>query len=115
MSRARLIGTYRIALLPGVKEADFEQFMEDELLPNVEVFSKGVNSWSQSFLKLYEGNREDKYLWTVALEHFGSEHGVPGAIPSILEEIYENRREQIEAFGVRTSFAMFSELSKQGL
>jgi hypothetical protein len=115
MSRARLIGTYQIALLPGVKEADFEKFMEEEVLPNVEVFSKGVNSWSQSFLKLYEGNREDKYLWRVALEHFGSEHSVPNAIPSILREIYEKHRDKIETFGVRTSFAMFSELSKQGL
>lgn len=115
MSKARLIGAYQIALLPGVKEADFEKFMEEELLPNVEVFSRGVNSWSQSFLKLHGGNREDKYLWTLALEHFGSEHSVPSAIPSLLEEVFEERRQKIEEFGVRTSFEMFSELSRQGL
>jgi hypothetical protein len=115
MSRPILIGAYRIALLPGVEGAAFEKFMEEELLPKVEVLSKGVNSWSQSFLKLYEGSREDKYLWTLALEHFGGEQSVGSAIPSLLREVFEKHRPEIEAFGVRTSFEMFFELSRQGL
>ena len=89
--------------------------MEEELLPKIEVLSKGVNSCSQSFLKLYEGSREDKYLWTLALEHFGGDQSVGSAIPSILQVVFEKHRTETEAFGVRTSFETFFELSKQGL
>jgi hypothetical protein len=110
MSKAKLVGTFRIALLPGVKEEDFERFMIKELMPNVNVFSRGVNDWCQSLFKSYQDDRGDRYVWTVTLEHFGSEHDVPGAIPSILAEIYEAAQAQIQEFGLRTEFSMFTKV-----
>ncbi len=111
---ANLIGINRIALLPGVTEEDFEQFMTEEVFPEARAFSRGVRSHTHYLLKDYRGNRADKYLWLIVLEHFGTEHSVPDAIPEVFEEIYSEVREKLQPFGIRTSFSMSSELSKVG-
>jgi hypothetical protein len=111
---ANLIGINRIALLPGVTEEDFEQFMTEELFPAARAFSRGVRSHAHYLLKDYRGNREDKYLWLIVLEHFGTEHSVPDAIPEVFEQIYSDVREKLQPFGIRTSFSMSSELSRMG-
>jgi hypothetical protein len=111
---ANLIGINRIALLPGVTEEDFEQFMTEEVFPAARALSRGVRSDAHYLLKDYGGNGEDKYLWLMVLEHFGTEHSVPDAIPEVFEEIYSEVREKLQPFGIRTSFSMSSELSRVG-
>jgi hypothetical protein len=111
---ANLIGINRIALLPDVTEEDFEQFMTEEVFPAARALSRGVRSDAHYLLKDYRGDRADKYLWLMVLEHFGAEDRVPDAIPEIFEEIYSEVREKLQRFGIRTSFSMFTELSKAG-
>jgi hypothetical protein len=111
---ANLIGINRIALLPGVTEEDFEQFMTEEVFPAARALSRGVRSDAHYLLKDYGGNGEDKYLWLIVLEHFGTEHSVPDAIPDVFEQIYSGVREKLQPFGIRTSFSMSSELSRVG-
>ena len=111
---ANVIGINRIELLPDVTEEDFEQFMTEEVFPAARVFSRGVRSDTHYLLKDYRGNGADKYLWLIVLEHFGTEHSVPDAIPDVFEQIYSGVREKLQRFGIRTSFSMSSELSRVG-
>jgi len=111
---ANVIGINRIELLPGVTEEDFEQFMTEEVFPAARVFSRGVRSDTHYLLKDYRGNRADKYVWLMVLEHFGAGDRVPDFIPEVFEKIYSEVREKLQPFGVRTSSSMYAELSKVG-
>jgi hypothetical protein len=60
---SKVFGMHMIALLPGVKAEDFENFVLEEVYPvlNLEV-------WNYYLLKGDRGDREGKYLWMIEVE-----------------------------------------------
>jgi hypothetical protein len=110
---ANVAGVFRLVPLPGVPDEEFEEFLINDVFPSVEPVSRGLRGYSYELLKDYQGRRQDRYMWKVVLEHFGSNQMIPEFIPGMFDQVYSEAREKVEKVGVMTSFAMFTEISKR--
>jgi hypothetical protein len=105
-----------ITLLRGVREEDFERFMQEELLPYFSKRYQGptrtsrADLQSQSLLKDTKGRR--RYLWVTVWD--GSSESVRGSsfenTRMIKVEATEAKLKKLDSFGKRSSEKVMSEL-----
>lgn len=103
---ASLTGTYRLAVHGD--PADFETAMTDEIMPAVEVFSRGVRSVTQRLDKLYRETGAPQYRWSVVLGHLGDDAAeqVGSAIPALFTDISGQAADGLAPYAVVIGFEM---------
>lgn len=103
---ASLTGTYHLAVHGD--PAAFEAAMIEEIMPAVEVFSRGVRSVTQSLDKVYRETGAPQYRWSVALGHFGDDASeqVGSAIPELFTGISSQAADGLTPYAVVVGFEM---------
>lgn len=104
---AQLTGTYHFALHSADADA-FEKTMVDDIMPSIEVWSRGVSGVTQTLHKLYREEGAPQYHWAVTLGHFGDDASerIGSAIPTYFDEIREQVAERIAPHVVCIGFEM---------
>jgi len=133
---AKVIGIHTLALKPGVKAANFEQFMRKEVFPalgeivtidKMIIHGFTLAGWADSEHMLLRSTQDDKdsnYLWMieagvpdekVSTEEDRRKAGVEAE--SIAQEffdsgrIHESAAVKLKPFATRTSFAVFVDVA----
>lgn len=104
---AQLTGIYHIALHTD-DAAAFEQAMVDDIMPSIEVLSRGVSGVTQNLSKLYQKDGAPQYRWAVTLGHFGDDasESIGSAIPAYFDDIRGQAVGRIAPHAVLIGFEM---------
>ena len=104
---ATLTGIYHLVLHTDDSTA-FEEAMTSDIMPSIEVWSRGVRSVTQQLVKIYKEYGAPQYRWSVDLEHFGDDEmeRIGSAIPGYFADIRGQAAERLDAHAVLIDFEM---------
>jgi hypothetical protein len=104
-----------ITLLPGVKEADFEQFMTEDLLPYFSEKYRGPTRSSRADIKsqslLKTADRDRQYLWVTGWDGSAGDVGDPEFERVRMTPVAATAEmlRKLDAFGKRSSLHVLAE------
>jgi hypothetical protein len=133
---AKVIGVHRLALNQGVSDADFEEFMQKEVFPGLQVViqvDKTISheftlaDWRDAQHLLLRSDHDDKdgnYLWVIVAEV--ADEGTAEARVAVGQEAQAKAQEffdlgsneksiaamKLKPFATRTSFTTFFEVGR---
>ena len=104
---ATLTGIYHLVLHTD-DSAAFEKAMTADIMPSIEVWSRGVRSVTQELVKLYKEYGAPQYRWSVHLGHFGNDEfeRIGTAIPAYFSDIRAQAAERLAEHALLTDFEM---------
>ena len=107
---APYVCAYTIALLPDVKEEDFEKHMLQDVLPQFELTSRpiGLFGLEHHFLKRRSDDRADRYVWQIRL--LKVEFVASGTEDAMFAELDRRVRAQLVSFGIPVSRTILQEI-----
>jgi hypothetical protein len=133
---AKIVGVHRLALKPGVRGPDFEQFMRENVFPGLGIVIQvdktishafTLGDWRRTEHFLLRSNQDEKdgnYLWMIVanvaddkVQTEEARHAVGREAEEKAQEFFDlgSNQESIAAvklspFATRTSFATFIEM-----
>jgi hypothetical protein len=109
-----LTGIFHLALHTD-DPAAFEEAMTSDIMPSIEVLSRGVRMTSHHLVKLFQEYGAPQYRWSVNLEHFGHDEHIGTAIPEYFDEIRSEAADRLAQHVLLINFEMTSPITNPPL
>lgn len=108
--RAKYVYTYTLALLPGVKEKDFEKQMSQEVMPQFQVLRRSIAGFEMEhrLFRSDAANRADKYVWQIRVLSIAMVS--PKNDAYALSEMDKEVREKLSALAIPVSLTVLQEI-----
>ena len=103
--KSTLTGVFHLALHTD-DAAAFEEAMTSDIMPSIEVLSKGVRSTTHHLVKLFQEYGAPQYRWSVNLGHFGLDESIGTAIPEYFDEIRSEAADRLAEHVLLIKFEM---------
>jgi len=109
-SPAPCVCVYTIALLPDVKEEDFEKHVREDVLPQFELTFRPIGTFQlvHYFQKRTSEDRADRYVWQIRIVK--SELVLSATEDTMLAELDRRVRERLVSFGIPISRDILREI-----
>ena len=100
-----LTGIFHLALHTD-DAAAFEEAMTTDIMPNIDVLSRGIRLTTHHLVKLYREYGAPQYRWYVNLEHFGHDEHIGSAIPEYFDVIRSDAAKRLAQHALLINFEM---------
>ena len=107
---AQYVCAYTVAILPEVKEEDFEKHMLEDVLPQFELTWRVIGTFQleHHFLKRRSDDRADRYVWQIRL--LSVELVLSATEDAMFAELDKRVRDRLVSFGIPVSRTMLQEI-----